>query len=353
MNSIQWRPEINALTTPQSYIPRHVPRAVLGNDKLAACMVQRNPLYTEILAKSFLLDLADELRNQLLNGNKIVLDDLFACHLSFTGRLDSPNAPLPPLEQCLHVRFYPSKRLVAAVHKAAPKLQRLAEAKKLPIISMAKDTVSGLNDVLNPQGLLLLIGSELTFDRSQGGECVIEGTQSGRAVQTRFGKTEDKEVIVMPDIPAQPHPWNNEYRVSITTRYSRHGTLRTGTYGRMLRTPLTVHGFSSETGILTGRADTPYVSIIGGTATANETLRVQVVFEPRRDYLLLSLLDMQQGGRVGTAVSVAANGEITLLGFTNSGVTSLRLRVNAYATLKAMVKDDYGRWLVDVLQIEV
>jgi hypothetical protein len=185
---------------------------------------------------------------------------------------------------------------------------------------------------------------------------VIEGTAGGRTVQTRFGKIEDSEITIIPDIPTQPFPWNNEYRVSVSTHYSEHGTLRTGTYERMLRTPLAVSGLGQpnppETGILTGSSGSAYVSIIGGSVAADETMRIQVILDLRADALLFSLIDMQEGGRAGAVVTVTANGEFTLQGFADSAVNSLDIRVNSYAALKDMLRNDYNCRLVDVLVVQ-
>ena len=185
---------------------------------------------------------------------------------------------------------------------------------------------------------------------------MLEGTAGGKTAQTRFGKIEAGEIIVIPDIPVPPHPWNNEYTVSVSTRYSEHGTMRTGTYARMLRSPLTLSSFGHpnppEVGILTGKAAGPYVSAISGSVAADETLRIQAVFDVRTDALLFSLLDMSEEGRTGAAVPVSTNDEYTLPGFADSAVSSLDIRVNDYAALKAMIRNDYGGRLVDVLAVQ-
>lgn len=355
MTTILWRPEVNALTKPQSYRPRHIPRAVSDNDKIAALMEQKNPLYNESLAKGFLLDLAEVIRDEFLNGNQVTLENLFTGHISFTGRMDHPDDPLPPLEESLQVRFYPSRRLTEAVRQGA-RTERLPISKKLPLISQAFDTLLRLNDVLNPQGVLQLAGDDLFFDQeAEAGECVLEGTRTGRAVQSRLVSVSNSAVQLMPDIPSQTSPWNNEYKISVSTRYSERGTLRTGTYGRMLRTPLTVTDLghpNHETGILTGKEDSPHVSIIGGAAAANAMLRIQVILDPRADSLLFSLLDMKEGGSAGPEMTVSANGAVTLQGFSGSAVSSLNIRVNSYAALKDMIRSNYGGLLVDVLVVQ-
>uniref|UniRef100_UPI0040577AD8 hypothetical protein n=1 Tax=Candidatus Electronema sp. TaxID=2698783 RepID=UPI0040577AD8 len=352
MATIQWRPEPNPLTTPPSWRIRFMPRNTAGCNDIAADIAADHPNYNEELAESILELGQEKILRRLINGENVTFTNAFSYTLSLTGRLEGPDDPLPPLDECLHIRVHAAPALVEALRQAAH-LERLPPEKKLPLISTAQDTVLGLKDVLNPQGLLRLVGEDMDFDRTPGGgECVIEGTAGGRTVQTRFGKVEASEIILMPDVPSQPHPWNNEYTVSVSTRYSERGTLRTGTYERLLRAPLTVPGLSSWTGILTGKAAAAHVSITGGTASADTSLRIQVVLDLQGERLLFSLLDMKEGGTTGAAVSVTANGAVTLPGFAGSAVTSMEITVNSYAALWEMVHNDYGGRLVDVLKIE-
>ena len=356
MAAIQCRIEVNALTTPQSSRIIFVPRDYPGTKDLAARLAAALPNYSEEEFRTFLATRLQIIQDSLINGEQLTEENAFTYTLSFTGRLDSPDDPLPPVDECLHVRVHASPPFVAAVRQAA-KIERLPPEKKLPLISTALDTVLGLKDVLNPAGLLRLAGGDMSFDRSRPDEgCVIENTAGGKTAQTRFGKIEDSEIILMPELPAPPHPWNNEYTVSVSARYSEHGSLRTGTYARMLRSPLTLtkmgHPNPPEVGILTGKESGPHVSVTGGSVAADETLRIQAVFDAREDALLFSLLDMQEGGRTGAAVSVTANGAVTLQGFADSAVSSLNIRVNAYAALKEMIRSGYGGRVVDVLMIE-
>lgn len=349
--SMLWRPEENAMTSPKTWWPRHIPRATFGNEETAARIAQRNPVYNEGIGKGFLEELAADLLDALLNGNQVKIADLFTCHLSFTGRLDSPDAPLPPLEESLHVRFRPSKRLVDALRQGG-QAERRAVSEKLPVISSAEDTVLKLDDVLNPQGLLRLTGTDLFFDPQDGvSECVLEGTRSGRAVQTRFGPVSDSEVIVIPDIPSQPDPWNNEYRLSISTHYTENGSLRTGVYKRMLRTPLACT-LGHAAGILSSDGTTPLVSVTGGTmSAANARVRIQAVLNVQDSDLHLSLLDMKENGAVGDEVRVSGNGTYTLTGYADSDLTSLQVDVSKYAHLLKLVKNPYGNRLVDILDL--
>jgi hypothetical protein len=150
-------------------------------------------------------------------------------------------------------------------------------------------------------------------------------------------------VLLVPNIPAQVHPWNNEYILSVSTQYTEHGTLRTGIYGRKLRSPLTLTNFGHphppEVGILTGSAD--------------ETLRIQAVLDIHAGHLLFSLLDMEEGGKAGAAVTVTANGSFTVQGFAGSAVSSLEIRVNNFADLVKMARNVYSSRVVDVLVVRV
>lgn len=87
MSSVQVRPEVNALTKPQSYSLRFVPRDTLGYDELAAEVAQRNPLYNKEIGKGFLEEMAVVLSGELINGNQWTLGNLFTCHIRFTDVL--------------------------------------------------------------------------------------------------------------------------------------------------------------------------------------------------------------------------------------------------------------------------
>ncbi|CAK8717347.1 hypothetical protein GCAAIG_06775 [Candidatus Electronema halotolerans] len=47
MATIQWRPEVNALTTPQSYWIRFMPRNTAGRKDIAADIARMHPNFNE------------------------------------------------------------------------------------------------------------------------------------------------------------------------------------------------------------------------------------------------------------------------------------------------------------------
>lgn len=355
MATVQWRPEVNPLTTPQSYRPRHLPNATQSGDELAAEIALENPIYNEALGKGFIGILTEKIKQSLIKGNQVALEQAFTFRLSLNGRLDAPDDPLPPIDEVLNVRVSVSRSFLEDVRQDV-QLERLPMSEKLPLITSAEDTVFRLNDVLNATGALRLTGSDLLLDQNAAGsECVLEGTRSGKTVQSRFVLISNSEITFLPDIPAQDAPHNNEYTLSVSTHYTEHGTLRTGIYRRRLRTPLILTNFSHpnppEVGILTDKSSTPYVTVTGGTLTANETVRIQVILDLHEGHLLFNLLAMEDGGGVGDAVTVTADGAQTLPGFADSALSSLDLTVNSYSALTEMVRSHYSGRLVDVLDI--
>jgi hypothetical protein len=355
--SIQWRPEPNPLTTPPSYRIQAVPRNSAGYAEMAADISAAQPIYSPETISNLAPLIMKWIQQRLISGDKVTLAEAFSFYISFTGKLDSPDAPLPEDDDLLHVNVRVSQPFVKEIRHQA-KFERLPMTEKLPVITSTEDTKLKLADVLFAGGVLKLTGSNLYFDESSPDcGCVIEGTQSGQKKQSTYAAVANSGILLVPDIPVQDNPWNNEYTVTLTTQYSEHGTLRSGTCRRKLRSPLTVTSLSpeQETGILTGggTASDSYVKIAGGTATANEMLRIQAMLDSRSGLLLLNLLDMEEGGKTGAAVTVTANGTYTLEGFAGSAVTSLELKVENLAALVSLIRNSYAGRMVDILDIRM
>lgn len=358
MATIQWRPEYNPLTVPQSCKLRFLPREIIGLDEIAAEIEADNPTYNQALAKAVISAFMRKMQQSLINGKQVTIEDFLTFTLSFTGRLDSPDETPLNLSEMLQVKAYASQPFVKEVRHAAQFERLPMPTEKVPRIVSAEDTRLKLNDVLYVAGVLQLSGSNLfTEEAQEGWECVLEGTRSGRAVQSQFGPVSATGIVVVPNIPPQDAPWNNEYMASVSTRYTEKGTLRTGTYRRRLRSPLTVAGLGhphpQETGILTDHAAAAYVSVTGGSVSADEMLRIQAVLDLRENRLAVSLMDMKEDGLTGAAVLVTGNGDYLLQGFAGSTVSNLAIKVNNFSALTEMVRNAYAGRVVDVLMVRV
>ncbi|MGR0480472.1 MAG: DUF4469 domain-containing protein [Candidatus Electronema sp. V4] len=357
MQGIHYRVERNPLTKPASYRLRFIPQGTAGYDEVAARVALKNPGSSAEQIRNHLRSAMEEIQAMLLEGLQVTLEETMIFRPAFTARLASPDAPLPPMEELLGINISASQPFVKDVQAAAT-LVREPWTEKIPAIQAAADTTTGLNNVLNPAGVLRLTGSNLAFDwQSPNNGCVLAGTESGSAAQTQFASISDSEILLVPHIPAQAHPWNNEYTVAITTQYTEHGSVRTGAYSGRLRAPLTVdklsHPHPQETGILTGSAVAPYVVVTAGNLTADTRLRVQVEHNVQDDILAFKLIDMQDGGAAGMIVPATGNGEFVLPGFSGSAVSSLSIKVDNYAALKTMVVNEYDGRLVDVLDVKM
>lgn len=352
METVQWRPELNALTTPRSYRPRVVPKDTIGYKELAAAIAKKNPLWSASLVQAILEAMREEIVEQMIKGNKVSLKNAFTFHLTMTARLDAQDDPLPSDEDLIKVRCYAAKDLIEEVRQEV-QLERLPPSERQPVIVSAEDTVLKLKYVLNAESVLRIIGTDLSFNQQTGnGECVLEGTRSGRTVQSRFAQIANSTIMVLPDIPGQASPWNNEYRLSISTRYTENGTPRTGVCPSLLRTPIPVI-LSNQTGILSGNHINPLVTITGGVLNGGDAwVRVQVLLDAQDGDLRFSLIDMNENGVVGEAVRVNNNGNYSLPGFAGSILTSLEVTVSDYAALKLMVLTNYVGRLVDVLYVQ-
>ncbi|MCI5117570.1 MAG: hypothetical protein D3913_06345, partial [Candidatus Electrothrix sp. LOE1_4_5] len=92
MSTVQWRPQLNALTTPQSYKAQPVPRDSLGYKEIAERIARRNPVINAKLAQSTLEIAREVVKEELINGNRVNLENFITWHLTIAARLDAPDA---------------------------------------------------------------------------------------------------------------------------------------------------------------------------------------------------------------------------------------------------------------------
>jgi hypothetical protein len=354
MASILYRIELNPLTKPASYKLRFMPQGVAGYDEVAKRIAAKNPGLTTEAAKAALMSGMEEIVLLLAEGMQVTLENAFTFRPALRARLDSPDDPLPPADELLDITVAAARSCVKAVRQTAS-LERLPAEEKAPVILAAEDTVLQLNDVLNKDGVLHLTGSNLFFDQQKPDcGCVITGTRNGKRTQNQFARISNSEILLVPRIPAQADPWNNEFIVSLSTQYTENGSMRTGVYGRRLRSPLTVDLASageSGVGVLTGDAAAPYVRITARAGSGAERLRIQAALDLGTDVLSLNLLAMQERGAAGSAINITGNGSYVLPGFSGSAVSSLTVQVDQLAALKTLLRSSYHGRMADILDL--
>jgi hypothetical protein len=353
--SIQWRPEVNSLTTPHSYRIQVVPRGTVGYNEMATDIAATNPNFTEEMIKSLGPLMMTWIQQRMINGYKVTFPEACSFYISMGGTLDSPDAQLPESDEMVQANTRFSRPYMKEIRHQA-KFERLPMTEKLPVITSTQDTKLKLADVLFADGVLKLTGSNMDFDESSPNcGCTIAGTRNGQQKQSTFASVSNSEILVVPDIPTQDAPWNNEYTVTVTTQYSEHGTLRSGTCRRKLRTPIAWDGLPHEggTGVLTGSAEVPYVTIESGTLAADEMLRIQAMIDSRSGELFINLIDMEEGGKAGAAVLVPDSGDYVLPGFSGSGVSDVHITVHEQALLVELLRNSYSSRMVDIVDIRL
>ncbi len=181
MATIQWRPAVNALTKPVSCRIQIIPRNIVGYEEMAADISTANPNYNADLVRSLAPLMMEWIQDRMINGDQVTLPNAFIFRVSAQGRLDSPDAPLPDDENMLQASISGTRDFMRRLRTEA-RLERQPMNKKLPNINSAEDTKLKLPDVLNPAGLLHLLGSNLYFDEDDPHcSCVIRGTAGGEA----------------------------------------------------------------------------------------------------------------------------------------------------------------------------
>jgi hypothetical protein len=353
--SIKYRLELNLLTTPHSYRIQVVPGKTVGYDEMAADISAAHPNFTEEMVRSLGPLIMEWIQQQMINGDKVIFPKAISFFLSCFGKIDNPDDQFINGEESMQMNMRVSKPYMNKI-RTNGKLERQPMSEKLPVISFTEDRKLKLADVLNPAGVLRITGNNMDFDEDNPNcGCIIEGTRNGQTKQSTYGIVDNSQILLVPNIPAQDAPWNNEYMVTITTQYSEHGSLRSGIYRRKLRTPLTWDGLPHEggIGILTGSAEVPYVTIESGTVAADEMLRIQAMIDSRTGTLLMHLIDMQEGGRTGATVAIPANGDYVLPGFSGSNVSNVHITVHEWTALIALMRNSYSNRLVDIVDIRL
>ena len=134
MAAIQWKPVPNALTTPDSYSIRFVSRGAAGIDDIAADIALRHPNFSTADIITILQAEDEAVMERLLGGEHVTKEGSFSWFPSFTGRLDNPDDPLPPLDECLHLNTRVSAPFLEHLRREA-QTERLPVTEKLPTMA--------------------------------------------------------------------------------------------------------------------------------------------------------------------------------------------------------------------------
>jgi hypothetical protein len=349
MATIQWRPEGNLLTNPKSYKARIMPRVTMDYAAVAEAIAARNPNFSAVAVETILRELREEVRIQLNNGNAVVLKDFCSFKTTANVRLETPSSPMPPPGSSLMTTISASRTLRDDVRTGAS-YEKLPATEKAPVITSIVDTHYNLPDVITAFFIMDVVGSNLQIGPDiEGSKVTITGSRNGEYNPTVFPERKPSRILFSANQSSQTDPWNNEWQVSVTTRYTENGSLRTGTYNRYLRAPLTISHSALPKGCLSSGETAALANVTDNTG--NETIRICADVNAQDDILRFWLTGMTQDSAVGDAVIINANQAYTLTGFAGSAVTSLEVTTVNWEAIKTLVKTKYTNRMYDILNI--
>lgn len=333
---------LNALTNPPSYSGRVVPNQILGYDQIAAQINLRNPTIPVQTAKSVLEAFANEVKIQLADGNTVNLTNFCSFVVTMPIKLETPNDPLP--SNPINISAKPSTPFKDAV-KTAATYTRLPTPIKAPTISASYDSSTSVEGFVRNGWGLTIAGTNLRFDPTDATQGVFLLSQAGNDIrQENISLNDPSRLIVIPGLDPAVQPAGAasvEHVLSVRSKYTDNGTLRTGGYGKKLRTKNMI-------------SDTNKKLFVTGTATsgpavvktyAGSAVDCRILAQVKTDgSLTLSIGSMT--GSFGQEMTVAANGDYTLAGLAADVVVT----VSDYEALAAAATS-YGRYFVEFCNI--
>lgn len=227
----------NALTIPPSYTARPNPKTILDYDLLARAINESNPTIPIQTAKSVLEAFRAEVILQLAEGNTINLAGFVSFVVSMPIRLEQPTDLLPT--DPIDVKAKPSIVLKTEVKQIA-NYSRLAFVEKQPTIILSYDANTTIANWIRDGFGQRIDGSNIGFDQSDEEQGVFLLSSAGNDIkQTNISLNDPSKIIINPAIDAVDGPAGTnsvEQILSIKSKYTANGQIRTGTYAKPLRT---------------------------------------------------------------------------------------------------------------------
>lgn len=235
--SISYNVIPNALTNPPSFTARVAPNLVLDFDEMAVQINLHNPTIPVATAKSVLESFREEVKTQLLNGNTVKLTNFVSFVPTIPVNLAAATDPLP--SSPLDIKAKPSTTFKNECNQAAS-YTRLGYPTKDPSITEAKDTSTEIIGFIEAGKGFRIDGRNLGFDPTNVNVGIfLKPGADPEERQTNISINDPSLIVITPSFTPEG---NSDVEVLLTARnkYTENGTIRTGTYSRMLRTVVKV-----------------------------------------------------------------------------------------------------------------
>jgi nucleoid DNA-binding protein len=339
---IEYAVTSNALTTPPSFGARPAPKQILDYDAVGRAIQIHNPTITSSMAVTVLKALREEVIYQLAEGNTINLEGFCSFVVSMKVRLDAPTDPLP--SQPIDIKAKPSAPFKTAIRQAASYF-RLPAVTKAPNIISAVDTNTQIEGYVRNGFGAQVNGSNVGFNPLAADEGVFLLSSAGNSTrQINLSLNNPSQLIYTPllDVAAGPAGANSvEQILTVNSRYTTSGQLRSGTAGKPLRTTNVVEDGAISLFVVGAAAS--------GPATVTSYLGAQVDARIIAQIKSDGVLALQIGtlaGVFGQSLDVLANGAYVLTGL----AADVEVTVSDLVTLTASVLS-YQRYMQEVINI--
>ncbi len=332
----------NALTTPPSYGARPAPKQILGFDEIARQINIHNPTIPEATAKSVLEAFREEIVFQLAEGNTVNMKGFVSFVVSMKIRLENPTDPLPvnPID----IKAKPSAPFKTAIRQAATYF-RLPAVTKAPNIIAAIDTNTQIDGYVRNGFGSQVSGSNIGFNAAAADEGIFLLSPAGNSTQqTNLSLNNPSNLIFIPllDVAAGPAGANSvEQILTVKSRYTASGQLRSGTYGKPMRNVNVVTDGAISVFVTGAAASGPatVTSYVGAQVDA----RIVAQIKPSGE-LTLSVGTL--AGVFGQELTVLANGAYVLTGL----AADVEVTVSDLVTLTASVLT-YQRYMQEIVDL--
>lgn len=337
----------NLLTSPPSYSMRAVPKLIHTFDSLAREINIHNPTIPTITAKSVLEAFRAEVIYQLSIGNTINLENFISIVASLPGRLVNATDPIPV--DAVDVKAKPSITLKTEVIEAAT-YTRLGYPTKNPSIVQEIETNSGLLNYVTQGSPMRINGTNIGFDTSdiELGVTLKLVADDSLIDQTNIALSDPSQVVVIADLEEQEVAANLgavEYLLSIASRYTTNGQVRTGTFAKTLRCKnILENGVNQNVFVVGSGAVSANATIDVYAGTDINALAVLQIRPTGELMLSIGALIAGLGGQ-GAQVQITGDGSFICTDGLSDPVTFI---VSDFDTLYEDV-ESYGRYMQEVM----
>lgn len=341
--AIEYVVEDNALTTPPSYNARAVPKNILDTAELSYQINLHNPTIPVETARSVLEAFRAECLIQIPAGNTIKMTGFISIVATLKGKMDTPASPLPtnPLDIVAKV----SKPLKEEIRNAAS-YYRLPHTTKTPQILLAYDTVTDIENYVRDGYGLEVNGSNMNFDKTDTDQGIFLLSEAGNNIrQANTSLINPSKLIFVPalDPAVQPAGTHSvEQTLSIVTKYTSGGQLRTGTYNRKLRTTNVISDAAGDDLFVTGGAATGPASVGAYAGAQVDCIIVAKIDTFGQLTLSVGAIDGEQG----QSLDVDVEGDYVLTGL----AADVTVTVSDYDALYAAV-ESYTKYMKEVCDL--